>query len=155
MLDKDKYNYLRVNLPYKGRLIEFEFEILPLVDSRVIAALESHIDIFQDFDFDFDEATIYSNASFKDPEELTDEERRIVEKLNKEVMEKVSTNRIQGIETFLANQLRIKGSDAPIEVRRKFWTPFHFNAKFAIFTIAQERLGLNTIEHKKLFPAGE
>lgn len=155
LLDQDNYTNLRVNLPYNGRLIEFEFEILPLEDSRIITALESHIDIFQDFDFDFDEAVTYSNASFKNPEDLTEEEQRIVEKLNKEVMARVSTERIKGINKFLSNQLRIKGSDCSVEVRQNFWNKFHFNAKFAVFTLAQERLGLNTIEHKKLFPSSK
>lgn len=155
LLDNDDNNILVVNLPYRGRVIEFEFEVLPLVDSRVIEALESHIDIFQDFDLDMEEATIYSQASLKDESDLTLEEQHIVKKLNKMIMEKVSSKRIQAVDNFLANQLVIKGSDSDIDIRKRFWSKFHFNAKFAVFTAVQNRLGLQVINNQKLFPLGE
>ena len=140
-------------MPYEGRYLQFEFEILPLNDSRVIGALEAHIDIFSDFDFD--EATVYSNAEGKSPDEMTEEEQRIVQKINQMIIDKLSTQRVEAVNTFLANQLKINGSDSSVDTRLKFWDKFHFNAKFSVFTKVQGRLGLNEVDNRKLFPSGK
>ena len=140
-------------MPLEGKIIPFEFEILPLVDSRVVDALELHIDIFRDFDFD--EATTYSNAMNKPIEELTDDEQHILNKLNKQITDKLSAQRIEAVDNFLANQLIIRGSDSDVDTRLKFWSKFHFNAKFGVFTAAQNRLGLNVVSNEKLFPVGQ
>lgn len=153
LMDSDETKYLVVNLPYNGRVFEFNFEVLPIKDSRVVESLELHIDIFKDFDFE--EAQVYSNASNKEPEDYTEEEKRIVQKLNQMMMDKLSQRKIDAVDTFLAYQLRIKGSDADIDTRLKFWSKFHFNAKFGVFTAVQNRLGLNEISNQKLFPLGE
>lgn len=153
LMDSDEEKFLKVNMPYKGKVIPFEFEVLPLVDSRVIDALELHIDIFKDFDFD--EATTYSNALNKQEDELTEEEKHIVEKLNQMIADKLSVKRIESTDKFLANQLRIKGSDSDLETRLKFWSKFHFNAKFSVFVAVQNRLGLNEVSDEKLFPLGQ
>jgi len=150
LMDADEHKYLRVNMPFEGEIIPFEFEILPLVDSRVVDALELHIDIFKDFDFE--EATTYSNAMNKTPEELSEDESRIVAKLNRMIADKLSTQRIEAVDKFLANQLVIRGSDASVDIRLRFWAKFHFNAKFAVFTRTQQRLGLNEVSNEKLFP---
>ena len=152
MMEASEEKYLVVHLPYHDRLIEFEFEVLPLNDSRVIDSLQLQIDLFRDFDFD--EATVYSNASNKNPEDLTDEEKRIVKKLNGLIADKLSTGQIDSTDNFLANQLKIKGSDADVETRKQFWKKFHFNAKFSVFVAVQKRLGLDEISDEKLFPAG-
>lgn len=138
-------------MPFNGEIIPFEFEVLPLVDSRVIDALELHIDIFKDFDFE--EATTYSNAMNKPADELTDDEKHIIQKLNEMIAEKLSVQRVESVNNFLAHQLIIKGSTADIETRIRFWDKFHFNAKFSVFTVVQSRLGLNEVSTEKLFPA--
>jgi hypothetical protein len=153
LMDSDSEKYLKVNMPYKGKVIPFEFEVLPLVDSRVIDALELHIDIFKDFDFE--EATTYSNALSKPESELTDDEKHIIEKLNELIADKLSVQRIEATDKFLANQLRIKDSDSDLETRLKFWSKFHFNAKFSVFVVVQNRLGLNEVSDEKLFPSGQ
>lgn len=153
MMENDEKKYLVVNLPYNNRLMEFEFEVLPITDSRVVESLELHIDIFQDFDME--EAATYSMALNKDPEELSQEEQHIIKKLNKMITDKLSTQKIDAIDNFLANQLILKGSTADFETRRKFWSKFHFNAKVSVFTAVQNRLGLNEISNKKLFPFGQ
>ena len=134
MMENDEKKYLVVNLPYNNRLMEFEFEVLPITDSRVVESLELHIDIFQDFDM---------------------EEQHIIKKLNKMITDKLSTQKIDAIDNFLANQLILKGSTADFETRKKFWSKFHFNAKVSVFTAVQNRLGLNEISNKKLFPFGQ
>lgn len=150
LMETDEHKYLRVNMPFDGEIIPFEFEILPLVDSRVVDALELHIDIFKDFDFE--EATTYSNAMNKNPEELSEDESRIIAKLNRMIADKLSTQRIEAVDKFLANQLIIRGSDSDLDTRLRFWGKFHFNAKFAVFTRTQQRLGLNEVSNEKLFP---
>ncbi len=153
LMDSDDEKFLVVNLPYKDKVYEFEFEILPLLDSRVIELLEFHIDIFKDFDID--EATRYSEAMNKLPEDMTDEEKHIVEKMNRLIQEKLSTQKVEAVNNFLANQLRIKGSDSDLETRLNFWRRFHFNAKFTVFVVVQRRLGLTEISNERLFPLGE
>ena len=153
LMDNEDDKYLIVNLPFKGRFMQFEFEVLPLMDSRVIEALELHIDIFRDFDFD--EATKYSNAVNKEPDEMSEEEKHIVDKIKKKIAERLSTQRIESVNNFLANQLKIKDSDSDLDTRLKFWNMFHFNAKFSVFVVVQNRLGLNEISNEKLFPFGE
>lgn len=150
LMESDSQKYLKVNMPFQGKFIPFEFEVLPLVDSRVVDALELHIDIFRDFDFD--EATTYSNAVNKPIEELTPDEQHIIEKLNTKIADKLSSQRIEAVNTFLAHQLIIKGSDSDLETRLKFWDKFHFNAKFSVFVKVQSRLGLNEVNTEKLFP---
>lgn len=150
LMESDINKYLKVNMPFQGKVIPFEFEVLPLVDSRVIDSLELHIDVFNDFDFD--EATTYSNAMNKNVDDLTEEEKHIIEKLNKMIADKLSTQRIEAVNKFLAHQLIIKGSDSDIETRIKFWDKFHFNAKFSIFVEVENRLGINEVDTEKLFP---
>lgn len=153
LMDSDDEKYLVVNLPYKDKWYEFEFEVLPLIDSRVIESLELHIDIFKDFDVD--DATTYSNAVNKTPDEMSDEERHIVDKMNRLIQEKLSTKKVEAVNNFLANQLRIRDSDSDLETRIEFWKKFHFNAKFTVFVVVQKRLGLTEISNEKLFPLGE
>ena len=152
-MESDTNKYLKVNMPFQGKIIPFEFEVLPLVDSRVVDALELHIDIFKDFDFD--EATTYSNAVNKTEDELTDDEKRIIAKLNEKIADKLSTQRIEAVNKFLAHQLIIKDSDSDLDTRLKFWDKFHFNAKFSVFVEVQNRLGLNEVNNEKLFPSNE
>lgn len=153
LMEENEEKYLVVNLPYKGKLMQFEFEVLPLVDSRVVEALELHIDVFRDFDLE--EATVYTNAINKNPEDLSVEEQNIIKKLNKKITDKLSTKKIEAVDMFLANQLKIKDSDSDLDTRLKFWRIFHFNAKFSVFMVVQNRLGLNEISNEKLFPFGE
>lgn len=153
LMESDEEKYLIVNLPFKDKWYEFEFEVLPLIDSRVIESLELHIDIFRDFDVE--EATIYSNAVNKSEDEMSEEEKHIVNKMNRLIQEKLSTKKVEAVNNFLANQLRIKGSNSDLETRVEFWKKFHFNAKFTVFVVVQKRLGLTEISNEKLFPFGE
>lgn len=150
LMESDTNKYLKVNMPFQGKIIPFEFEILPLVDSRVVESLELHIDIFKDFDFD--EATTYSNAMNKPVDELTDDEKHIIEKLNVLIADKLSSQRVEAVNNFLAHQLILRDSDSDIDTRLKFWDKFHFNAKFSVFVEVQNRLGLNEVSTEKLFP---
>lgn len=153
LMDSDEEKFLTVNLPYKNKLLEFTFEVLPILDSRVVESLELHIDIFRDFDLE--DATTYSQALNKPVEELTEEEEHIIKKMNELINEKLSSRKINAVNEFLANQLRIKGSDSSLDVRLRFWDKFHFNAKFSVFVAVQNRLGLNEISNEKLFPNGQ
>ena len=154
LLMEDTSETLIVHMPLpSGKIVAFEFEVLPLKDSRIIEALELHIDIFRDFDYD--EAVTYSNAINKNENEMTSEEKQIITKLNRLINNKLSTQKIESVNNFLANQLRIKGSTSDYKTRLQFWNKFHFNAKFSVFTVILNRLGLNEISDEKLFPFGE
>lgn len=153
LMENDVDKYLTVHLPTRKGLLEFEFEVLPLTDSRVVEALELEIDLFNDFTLE--ETAMYSSASGKSPEERTPEEESILKRMNEIINEKISRKKIESIDNFLANQLILKDSDASLDERRKFWSVFLFNAKVSVFVVVQKRLGLTEVDNKRLFPFGE
>ena len=153
MMENDGDKYLTVHLPTRKGLVEMEFEVLPLTDSRVVEALELEIDLFNDFSLE--ETAMYGTASAKSPEERTPEEESILKRMNEVINEKVSRKKIESIDNFLANQLILKDSNATITERRKFWSVFPFNAKVSVFVVVQRRLGLTEVDNEQLFPFGE
>ncbi|WP_458455202.1 hypothetical protein [Methanobrevibacter sp.] len=126
----------------------FEFTVLPINDSRIIDSLDMQIDLFRDFSVE--EQMIYSKSTMG--QELTPEEQRIYNRMNQEIIEKQSTERIKTINSFLANQLIIKGSDATVEQRERFWELFPFNSKIGVFIRVQDMLGLSETKNSELFP---
>ena len=126
------------------------------LDKAGVISEESFDEIIDSLpDFDIDDATTYTNAVNKEPEEMTDDERHIVDKMSRLIQEKLSTKKVEAVNNFLANQLKIKDSDSDLETRLEFWKKFHFNAKFTVFVVVQKRLGLTEISNEKLFPLGE
>ena len=69
--------------------------------------------------------------------------------------EKLGRQKLKSVDNFLANQLKIKDSDASLEKRKEFWIKFPFNAKFTVFMTVQKRLGLTEVDNQTLFPFGE
>ena len=154
LMDEQEEKYLTVRIPTpKGQVLEFEFEVLPITDSRVVESLELQVDLFRDFTLQ--ETATYATASQKTPKERTPEEEQILSKMNKMLSEKLGRQRLRTVDNFLANQLKIKGSDATVEKRLEFWERFPFNAKFTVFMAVERRLGLTEVDNEKLFPFGE
>lgn len=154
LMDEEQEKYLTVHLPTpKGTMLKFEFEVLPITDSRVIESLELQVDLFRDFSLE-DTAT-YATASQKEPNKRTETEQRIVDKINRMLSEKLGKQKLKTVDNFLANQLKIKGSNASLEKRKEFWIKFPFNAKFTVFMAVQRRLGLTEVDNQTLFPFGE
>lgn len=153
LMDEEQEKYLTVHLPIKDKVFEFEFEVLPIVDSRVIESIELQVDLFRDFSLE--ETATYATASQKDPNERTDSEQRIIDKMNQMLSEKLGRQKLKSVDNFLANQLKIKGSNADLEKRKEFWKKFPFNAKFTVFMAVQRRLGLTEVDNQTLFPFGE
>ena len=153
LMDTETEKYLTIHLPSpKGNILELEFEVLPITDSRVIESLELQIDLFRDFTLE--ETATYASASQKTPENRTPEEEKILQKMNQLLSEKLGSQRIRSVDNFLANQLKLKDSDADLNKRLEFWLKFPFNAKFVVFVAVQERLGLTEVDNEKLFPFG-
>lgn len=152
-MDETEEKELIVNIPTKKGKLQFEFEVLPLTDSRVVEALELQVSLFKDYSLE--ETATYATAMTKNEEELTDEEKEILTKMNKDLTEKISQQKLASVDNFLAHQLQLKNSTSNLETRRKFWRRFHFNAKFSIFLTVQERLGLTEISSQELFPFGQ
>ena len=154
LMDTEEEKYLTIHLPTpKGQIVELEFEVLPITDSRVIESLELQIDLFRDFSLE--ETATYASASQKTPENRTPEEESILTKMNQLLSEKLGSQRIRSVDNFLANQLILKGSDADLDKRLEFWLRFPFNAKFTVFVAVQRRLGLTEVDNEKLFPFGQ
>lgn len=154
LMDTEEEKYLTIHLPSpKGTILEFEFEVLPITDSRVVESLELQIDLFRDFSLE--ETATYASASQKNIEERTDAEQRILDKMNEQLSEKLGKQKLQSVDNFLSHQLLLKGSDAGVEKRKEFWMRFPFNAKFTVFIAVQRRLGLTEVDNEKLFPFGE
>lgn len=154
LMDAEEEKYLTVRIPSpKGNIFEFEFEVFPITDSRVVESLELQIDLFRDFSLE--ETATYASASQKSLDERTEEEQRILDKMNDKLSEKLGKQKLQSVDTFLAHQLKIKDSDSDLKERIKFWERFPFNAKFTVFIVVQKRLGLTEVDNEKLFPFGE
>ena len=150
LMQSDEQRYLDVNLDINGKKIWITFEILPLNDSRVVEALELNIDLFRDYSAD--EINTYNK--FAKGEMITEEEASIIAEMNKKIMDKQSSKKINAMDNFLAYQLKIKDSESTVDERLKFWKYFPFNAKASIFLRVQDMLGMTEESNKKLFPNG-
>lgn len=140
-------NILKINIPFRGEYYPVELEILPLDDSRMIKTLSNHVDLFKGFEAE--DILLFNDA--QQGKELSKEEQAIVEKMNNEINERASENRMEQIDNLLASQTRLKDSDADYETRLEFWQKFNFQAKFAIYFKVEDRLGLNEDVTNKLF----
>ena len=140
---------LKVNVPYNGEWYNMEFEILPLDDSRVVSTLQTHIDLFKDYSQE--ELTIWTNA--QQGLMISPEEAEIVKRMNNEIEEKNSEDRITSMNNFLAAQLRLPNSTSDMDKRLEFWEKFPFVTKAAIMGKVEERLGLTDQSSEKLFPS--
>ena len=149
MMMSDEQRKLLVHIQTFNGVKGFDFIVHQINDSRVIETLEMQVDLFRDYSVE--EQLIYSKATLNN-EELTPEEERIYAKMNKEILEKQSTERIHSINKFLANQLTLEGSDATLEERIQFWEVFPFTSKVGIFTRVQDMLGLSETKNSELFP---
>ena len=141
---------LKVNVPYNGEWYSMEFEILPLDDSRVVSTLQTHIDLFKDYSKY--ELETWNRA--QQGQMITPEEKQIVERMNREIEEKNSEDRITSMNNFLAAQLRLPNSTTDVEIRKEFWEKFPFVTKAAIMQKVEDRLGLTDQANEKLFPSG-
>lgn len=140
-------NILKINIPFRGEFYPVELEILPLDDSRMIKTLSNHVDLFKGFEAE--DILLFNDA--QQGKELSKEEQAIVEKMNDEINERASENRMEQIDNLLASQTRLKDSDADYETRLEFWQKFNFQAKFAIYFKVEDRLGLNEDVTERLF----
>lgn len=140
-------NILKINIPFRGEYYPVELEILPLDDSRMIKTLSNHVDLFKGFEAE--DILLFNDA--QQGKELSEEEQAIVNKMNDEINERASENRMEQIDNLLASQTRLKGSDADYDTRLEFWQKFNFQAKFAIYFKVEDALGLNEDVTNKLF----
>lgn len=140
-------NILKINIPLGGEYFPVELEILPLDDSRMIKTLSNHVDLFKGFEPE--DILLFNDA--QQGKELSKEEQAIVEKMNDEINERASENRMEQIDNLLASQTRLKDSDADYDTRLEFWQKFNFQAKFAIYFKVEDALGLNEDVTEKLF----
>ena len=151
IVDDKSTRMLRVNVPYNGKWYPMEFEILPLDDSRVVSTLQTHIELFNDYSKE--DLKVWKKA--QDGQVVSPEEKQIVERINKEIEDKQSEDRITSMNNFLAAQLRLPNSTSDIDVRVEFWKKFPFITKSAIMIRVENRLGLDDVSDEKLFPTGE
>lgn len=142
------HNILKVNVPFNGNWYKMEFEVLPLVDSRVVSALQTHINVFKDYNQK--ELTLFKQA--EQGKTMTPEEQAIVDKMMREINEKAGEDRIKSMNEFLAAQLKLPQSTENIETRKEFWAKFPFVTKSAIMLKVEDRLGLGEISNEQLFP---
>ena len=139
---------LKVNVPYNGEWYPMEFEILPLDDSHVVPTLENHIELFQDYSKE--EMQLWNKAN--QGQIISPEEKQIVDRMNKEIEDKNSEDRITSMNNFLAAQLRLPNSTSDMDTRVEFWVKFPFITKAAIMEKVNDRLGLTDQDSRKLFP---
>lgn len=151
MMTTDEEMTLKVHVKTINGMKGFNFIVHPINDSRVIETLEMQVDLFRDYSVE--EQTIYSKANIPGTD-LTPDEKKIYEKMNKEIISKQSMERIHTINSFLAHQLSIKGSTSDYNDRYRFWEVFPFNSKVGVFIRVQDMLGLSETKNSELFPSG-
>lgn len=149
LLDSPEMKTLLVHLPINGQMYEFNFEILPLDNSRAIKSISTQLEIFKDFTKE--EANIYTKAQAG--QVLSAEEKAVLNHVNKELEKRSNEQQEEIIIALLASQLRLPKSNQDLEVRQKFWRKFPYNAKVSVFMKVQDRLGLTEQSNEKLFPA--
>lgn len=148
MMEADEQKKLLVYVDtYQGKR-GFDFIVLPVTDSRIIESLDMQVDLFRDYSLD--EQLVYSKGS--SGKELTHEEQAIYRRMREEIVRKQSTERIESMNSFLANQLILEGSSSTFEERLKFWSVFPFTSKVGIFIRVQDMLGLSEVKNSELFP---
>ena len=148
ILDSPEMKTLLVHLPINGKIYGFDFEILPLDNSRAVKGIGMQLELFKDFSKE--EAQLYTKSQAG--EELSQEEQLIVDEMSKEIAKRANEQQEEIIVTLLANQLRLPNSNQDVEARKKFWEKFPFNAKVSIFMKVEDKLGLTEYSNKKLFP---
>lgn len=150
LVDDKQNRILKVNVPFNGNWYPMEFEILPLDDSSVVSSLQQHVDLFKDYSKE--EMKAFTKA--QQGQKISPEEAKIVEKINKEIGEKNSEERIKTMNHFLASQLRLPESTSDVETRVEFWEKFPFITKAGIMAKVEDRLGLTDQSNEELFPTG-
>lgn len=150
LVDDKQNRILKVNVPFNGNWYPMEFEILPLDDSSVVSSLQQHVDLFKDYSKE--EMKAFTKA--QQGQTISPEEAKIVEKINKEIGEKNSEERIKTMNHFLASQLRLPESTSDVETRVEFWEKFPFITKAGIMARVEDRLGLTDQSNEELFPTG-
>ena len=150
ILNNENNKRLRVHLTYQGQVYEFNFEILPVDNSRIADYMEMNINLFKDYSEQ--EKQLFNKA--QEQEELTPEEQIIVEKMTKDINAIAGEEKAKIIDGFLASQLRLPESSQEYNDRLLFWKKFPFMEKWAVVGKVEERLGLTETANEKLFPDG-
>ena len=148
LVDSTKEILLPVNVPYNGKWYPMTFEVLPMDDSRVVSTLETHVNLFRDYNPE----ELAAFTKMQQGHKLTREEEAIAQRITKKLEEKNSQNRMETINNFLASQLKLQNSTADLNTRKEFWTKFPFMVKSAIMIKVEEMLGLSEYSNEKLFP---
>ena len=151
ILNDESNKMLRVHLTYQGQVYEFNFEILPVDDSRIVDYMEMNIDLFKDYSNE--EKQLFTKAQ-ENKEELSSEEQAIIEKMTKEINAVAGQEKAKLIDGFLASQLRLPKSSQNYNDRLVFWKKFPFLEKWAVVGKVEDRLGLTETANEKLFPDG-
>ena len=118
ILNDESNKMLRVHLTYQGQVYEFNFEILPVDDSRIVDYMEMNIDLFKDYS---EEDKLLFNKAQNNPQELSSEEKAVVEKMTKEINAMAGQEKAKLIDGFLASQLRLPESSQNYNDRLRFW----------------------------------
>lgn len=142
---------LKVHLPFNGQILEFIFELLPVKDSRIVKKLDTHLELFKDLNQKEKEVFNKAQAGLQ----VSREEQRVLDKLTQRLEEKATQKEAEIVDAVLENQVRLEGSTATFEERRKFWSYFPLTVKALIFTRVQDRIGLTDYKQEELFPVSE
>lgn len=137
---------LTVNVPMGGKEYRMTFVVEPLTDSRAVQNLQMQLSLFDDFNDR--EKEIYAKSSKGN---LTREEQIVYDNLNKRIADKTAAKQGEMVDTLLASQLHLEGSNAQYDERLVFWQKFPFTSKMLIFMRVQEHLGLDEVNQERFF----
>ena len=150
LLEKEQSDqYLTVDIPLKDGKHRVKFKVLPISDSRALASLEVHANLFNDFTVQ--EKDLFNRGQ---QNQLSEDELDVYQHL----LDRLNDNALSNSETMiielLSHQLQI-GEQLDVETNRRIWERMPFNVKMAVFIRVEEMLGLKDFQTEELFPITE
>ena len=141
--EQNKPKTITINL--KGK--EITFDVLPVTDSSVVMDIETHLNIYTGFE----DKELQVIAKKENGEKLSQKEKKLAQKVQSEIVKRMSGKQDKVMNTLLINQLRIHNSptDDP-EIRRKIFEMMGAMERIMLFAKIQEM-----IEFKSKIPKDE
>lgn len=149
LLDEFNQQKFVLNLPLHNEVVELEFEIRQITDSRQVEHLQTQLGLFKDFSED--EKKLYKKSQIEG--NLTKREKAIINGLNERLNQVLDENEDEFVINILANQLIMvdENNTSDFETRKKFWSKIPNNIRIGAFMEVKDIIGIGDIKNSELF----
>lgn len=143
---------LTMYYPVGNHELKLIFEVYPLEDSEAILDIMSNLNLFKDLT---DDEKINFDK-MHNGEELTREEERVARYVQGKISDLVNDHTNEVVIEFLAQQTRLKGSNATVEDMREIYKEMKVNYRLLLFSKVQKIAGLTgTPDTERVFRASD